>query len=200
MIRIEGGPVALASLFLISVALAAAFAAAIDWGRRWLRHRTIPVTGELSRLITETRRILDDNEKGIFTFMDRFGRDLYEEAGSEMAHVTLHDLRNHVECAVYDLVQGCDCGECSGVSDGMFFWIEAEFREGRLWLHGTVRKELTRVDAGAAPAVEQAKLSANVTMVCSRCRERQVVTSIDHLGEGKQPVCAACIAGGSRGS
>ena len=152
--------------------------------------------------IETTKRLLAEDPNAVGRFMDDFGRDLLEEFGNEpwaesLKRMTLDDLRNHVEVAVFDLVKGCHCGHCTGISSGGPFWIEASYADKGLRLTGimAVKASSSWVDCKVTKfggSTEPCGPGQNITLVCEVCKERPVVTSIDHIAEGKKPTCATC--------
>lgn len=208
MVYIQGGPIGL-TLFIILV-LAIGFGLCYTWF--WWQSRphreSVHAAQQLTALIAETRRVLAADAKQVNDFVHGFGREIaIEFAGADwLQECTLDDMRKHVEVAVFNLIQGCRCGHCSGTSNGGAFWIEARYSMEGITLDGYVAHSLMSVDVACAPPEKGSgqhdplKTSVppnqNVEMRCA-CG-KPVMTSLDHIGEGKKPVCAVCIAGGSR--
>lgn len=192
------GPVTLAVFIFIFVAVGYGLSWIVaHWG--WKQHRLHQEqTKRIMEIIAETRRLLAKDPTRVGQFIDAFGRDLLDHFGAEptIRGLTIHDLRNHVEIAVFNLLAGCPCGNCPGVSQGPRFWIEAQHDWSGLLLQGFVSKGYDqvalRVDV-RRPNVKSAT-HENVTMVCVVCKEMPVVTSIEHIGEGKPPTCAGCLS------
>lgn len=195
---------------IVLIAACAALALLGIWARiRALgrRHQQrIREVEAISGLIDETRRLLAQDPKAVNTFIAEFSRELaIEFAGADwLKAVSLADIRNHVECAVFGLVQGCHCGQCAGISNGGAFWIEARWHGDGVALSGFVASELWHQHIACTPnkrktkqhpqAYQQSTPPQNVEMTCA-CG-RPVVTSLDYLSEGKKPKCAFCISAG----
>jgi hypothetical protein len=208
MVYIQGGPIGLT--FFIIMVLAIGFGLCYSWF--WFRSRPhrqmVHAAQRVTGLIAETKRVLEADAQHVSYFVHEFSREIgVAFAGADwLHHLTLDDMRKHAECAVFDLIQGCRCGQCTGVSNGGAFWIEATYAVEGIKLTGYVAQALTSVSVTCAPPGpggqkhEPLKTSVppyqNVEMKCA-CG-KPVMTSLDHIGEGKKPVCAACIAGGSR--
>lgn len=198
-----------------SIALALTIGAALRESAHWLgvwlayRKRLASAHSEamkqVAALVAETRRLLAKDPRAVDLFIAEFGHALGEEFSGEpwLADVTIADLRNHVECAVFGLVQGCPCGNCSGVSEGGDFWVEARFGPRGIVLGGGVNQIVTSTDVACDRKMTEASKHPmfragvppddSVSMVCA-CGS-QVVTNLDYIAKGKKPVCAACLAG-----
>ena len=194
---ISGGPV---SLLAFSLAI---FALGCVAHRFFARLTAVPFDQEeaFERASTEAQRLLDEGSGNVDSFIAAFGQDLVNHFGPEsgVTELTIHDLREHVESAVLDLLLNCDCGHCWGSSgeDGAF-WIEARYGDNGLSLRGLVAHETLMHEVACSPShLMVAKAGGdvqNVTMTCETCKTARVVTSIHRLCLGKKPECAACVA------
>ena len=209
MISIEGGPFGITILVVILTGIGfGLFQAWQRWTRK-RRHQAMVYQAEaISRFVAETRRVLDQDRKSVDRFVHGLGEALFNsfEGAPWLRDVTLHDLRNHVECATFSLVQGCPCGQCAGYSQGGAFWVEA--RRAPNGLHLAAYTAMKLIDQGVACSLGNADQARhqplrttvppgqNVEMICADCG-KPVVTSLDHIGQGKKPLCAACVQGGA---
>lgn len=203
MVYIQGGPIGLTIFIILFLAIGFGICYAWFWWRSRGHRQHVHQAEHLTGLITETRRVLAENVQKVNDFVHGFAREVGTEfAGADWLHeLTLDDVRNHVECAVFDLIQGCRCGQCTGISHGGAFWVEATYTVDGLRLSGMVAHTLTSVafpcspPKGPAQHQEPLKTSVppnqNVEMTCA-CG-RPVVTSLDHIGDGKKPRCAVCV-------
>ncbi len=164
----------------------------------------------MTALISETRRVLAADAQTVNRFVHGFSAEIgVEFAGADWLHqFTVADMRNHVECAVFDLIQGCRCGRCTGISNGGAFWVEATYSVDGIKLTGYVAHALASAAFACAPpksvdpdhphAYQQKTPPHNVEFTCA-CG-KPVITSLDHITEGKPPRCASCLAAeGARG-
>jgi len=189
------GPVALTTYTI----LAAILGALMFWGAakfdRRAREAYEAHRRHLSESVVETLRLLDQDRRSVNVFMDAFGRDLVDAFGAAVKDMTLHDMRTHIEIAVFDLVQGCRCGECSGVSDCGMFRIEASYFEKGLRLRGVISRESIVSEVACTPRrdVHFQHSEKDMTMICVRCKAEPVVITIESIGQGKHPVCDGCM-------
>lgn len=204
MVYIQGGPFGLTFFVILLLALGFGLCYSWFWWRSRGHRQNVHQAERLTELIAETRRVIAENAPVVNQFVHGFSKEIsIEFAGADWLHqLTLADVRNHVECAVFDLIQGCRCGNCTGISHGGAFWVEATYTADGLRLSGIVAHTLMSVAFPCTPPKgpaqqheEPLKTSVppnqNVEMTCA-CG-RPVVTSLDHIGDGKKPKCAVCV-------
>jgi len=209
VIYLQGGPIGLTMFIILVLSIGFGICYAWFWWLARPREQHANEVKRLNALVVETRRVLAADARHVNDFVHGFGREISVEfAGAEwLQQFTLDDMRKHVEVAVFDLIKGCRCGHCVGMSNGGAFWIEATYSMDGITLTGYVAHSLMSVaitcpppEPGTAQHQEPLRTSVppyqNVEMKCA-CG-KPVMTSLDHIGEGKKPVCASCIAGGSR--
>jgi hypothetical protein len=211
VIYLQGGPFGLTIFIVMVLAVGGGIVHVWHMWQRWRLEshaRQVHFAQQIKPLIDETRRVLDQDRNSINNFIDELGRELLAAFPGESWHkdVTLADLRNHVECAVFELLSGCRCGRCAGISNGGSFWVEATYADGGLRLKALVPHPLATVVVPCSPrgaadkdhphAFQQPTPPHNVEFTCD-CG-KPVTTSIDHITQGKPAKCAACVAGGPR--